>query len=73
MFPIQESNPTRSMPVVARALIPVNVLVFFFELTLPRQGVEDYLRHPIASVPGFLISSEISLTTVSSRVVEQIR
>ena len=37
------------------------------------QGVEDYLRHPIASVPGFLISSEISLTTVSSRVVEQIR
>ena len=29
------------MPVVTRALILVNVLVFFFELMLPRQGVEQ--------------------------------
>ena len=44
------------MPVVTRALVLVNVLVFFFELTLPRQGVEqlfylfgivpDRLTHP---------------------------
>jgi membrane associated rhomboid family serine protease len=40
MFPIQDSVPTRSVPVVTRALILINVLVFFFELTLPRQGVE---------------------------------
>ena len=29
------------MPVVTRALVLVNVLVFFFELTLPRQGIEQ--------------------------------
>jgi len=38
MFPIQDSDPTRSMPVVARALIPRNVLVFFFELTASAAG-----------------------------------
>ncbi len=29
------------MPVVTRALILINVLVFFFELALPKQGVEQ--------------------------------
>src|SRR5438309_2209608 len=41
MFPIQDSVPSRSVPVVTRALILINVLVFFFELMLPRQGVEQ--------------------------------
>ena len=40
MFPIQDSVPTRSVPVVTRALILINVIIFFFELTLPRQSVE---------------------------------
>ena len=29
------------MPVVTRALILINIVVFFFELMLPRQGVEQ--------------------------------
>src|SRR5438874_13651428 len=41
MFPIQDSVPSRSVPVVTRALILINVLGFFFELMLPRQGVEQ--------------------------------
>jgi membrane associated rhomboid family serine protease len=41
MLPIQDSVPSRSVPVVTRALVLVNVLVFFFELTLPRHGVEQ--------------------------------
>jgi membrane associated rhomboid family serine protease len=41
MFPIQDSVPSRSVPVATRALILINVLVFFFELTLPRQDVEQ--------------------------------
>src|SRR5258708_27324284 len=41
MFPIQDSVPSRSVPVVTRALIRINVLVFFFELTLPRRGLEQ--------------------------------
>lgn len=40
MFPIRDSVPSRSVPVVTRALILVNVLVFLFELALPEQGVE---------------------------------
>ena len=41
MFPIQDSVPSRSVPVVTRALILINVLVFFFELMLPRHGLEQ--------------------------------
>jgi membrane associated rhomboid family serine protease len=39
MFPIQDSVPSRSVPVVTRALVLVNVVVFFFEIALPREAV----------------------------------
>jgi len=39
MFPIQDPVQNRSVPVVARALILVNVMVFFFELGLPREAI----------------------------------
>jgi membrane associated rhomboid family serine protease len=41
MFPLADSIPGRSVPVVTRALILVNVVVFFFELALPEQTVEQ--------------------------------
>src|ERR1700694_4872252 len=41
MFPIKDSVPSRSVPVVTRALILINVLVFFFELMFPQQSVEQ--------------------------------
>jgi membrane associated rhomboid family serine protease len=40
MFPIRDSVPSLSVPVVTRALILINVVVFFFELALPQQAVE---------------------------------
>jgi membrane associated rhomboid family serine protease len=43
MFPIQDSVPSRSVPVVTRALILINVLVFFFELMLPRESLEQFV------------------------------
>ena len=39
MFPIQDSVPSRSVPVVTRALILINVVVFFFELGLSRESI----------------------------------
>src|SRR6266850_1070645 len=41
MFPIKDSVPSRSTPIATRALILVNVVVFFFELGLPHQSVEQ--------------------------------
>src|SRR5437870_12239213 len=41
MFPIKDSVPSRSVPVVTRALILINALVFFFELALPQESVEQ--------------------------------
>src|SRR6266513_1134796 len=41
MFPTKDSVPSRSTPVATRALILVNVVVFFFELGLPHQSVEQ--------------------------------
>jgi hypothetical protein len=36
-----DSVPSRSVPVVTRGLILVNVIVFFFELALPQQTMEQ--------------------------------
>jgi membrane associated rhomboid family serine protease len=41
MFPIRDSVPSRSVPVVTRALILINVVVFFFELTLPEESIKN--------------------------------
>ena len=41
MFPIMDSIPSRSVPVVTRALILINVVVFFFELALPQEALEQ--------------------------------
>jgi membrane associated rhomboid family serine protease len=40
MFPIKHSIPSRSVPVATRALILINVVVFFFELGLSNESLE---------------------------------
>jgi membrane associated rhomboid family serine protease len=40
VLPIKDTIPSRSTPVVTRALIMINALVFFFELTLPQPMLE---------------------------------
>src|SRR6266436_3761644 len=51
MFPIQDSVHSRSVPVMTRALILVNALVFFFELMLPPHGI-DQLFYLFGVVPA---------------------
>src|SRR5947209_10919575 len=41
MFPIKDSVPSHSVPVVTRALILINFLVFFSAPMLPQQSVEQ--------------------------------
>ena len=41
VFPIMDSVPSRSVPVVTRTLILINVVVFFFELALPQETLEQ--------------------------------
>jgi membrane associated rhomboid family serine protease len=41
MFPIQDSVPSRSVPVMTRTLILITAIVFFFELLLPQASVEQ--------------------------------
>src|SRR5207237_8411808 len=41
MYTLQDSVPSLSTPLATRALILVNVVVFFFELGLPHQSVEQ--------------------------------
>jgi membrane associated rhomboid family serine protease len=41
VFPIMDSIPSRSVPVVTHALILINVVVFFIELSLPQETLEQ--------------------------------
>jgi membrane associated rhomboid family serine protease len=41
MIPIRDSIPSRSVPAVTRALILINVLVFFYELALPEKSLQN--------------------------------
>jgi len=74
MFPLRDSVPTRSVPVVTRALILINAIVFFFELALPQEALENFfylfgivparLIHPDwASASGFLGGAYVTLLT----------
>jgi membrane associated rhomboid family serine protease len=74
VFPIQDSVPSRSVPVVTRALILINAVAFFFELGLSEYGLEQvfYLfgivparfTHPDWAVSvGFPAESYVSLFT----------
>src|SRR4051794_16775578 len=41
MFPLRDSIPARSIPVVTRGLILINALVFLFELVMPPEAREQ--------------------------------
>ncbi len=42
MIPIRDINPTRTLPFVTLLLIAANVLVFVYELSLPRGGLHPF-------------------------------
>ena len=55
MIPLRDYNPSRTVPFVTRAIIVVNVLVFFYELTLG-DATTDFLND-WGVVPGRLFVS----------------
>ncbi|HZR17406.1 MAG TPA: rhomboid family intramembrane serine protease [Verrucomicrobiae bacterium] len=61
MFPIRDSIPTRSVPVVTRAIILINVLVFCLELALPPETLDRFLSL-FGIVPARLIHPDWAAT-----------
>lgn len=53
MFPLKDDNPTRTTPVVMIALIVVNVLVFFYQLSLPPASAERFV-YQFGSIPAVI-------------------
>jgi len=57
MLPIKDDNPTRTLPIVNYALIAVNVLVFFYQATLPPHAFKAFLMANAtipSKIPEFL-------------------
>lgn len=54
MFPLQDSVPSRTVPVVTRTIILVNAVVFFFELSMPL-GVREQMFYLFGLVPARFI------------------
>lgn len=53
MFPVQDINPTRRLPIITYGLILVNVLVFLWEISLPPAQLEQAFNN-LAVVPANL-------------------
>lgn len=53
MLPLKDTVRSRSFPVVNLAIIAINLLVFFYELTLGPRGDEFILQHGLTPVRFF--------------------
>ncbi len=53
MIPLRDINPRERPPIVVVGLIVVNALLFFYELSLGPQGLQEFLQQA-AFVPGRL-------------------
>jgi len=57
MIPIKDDNPTRTFPITNFALIAINVVVFFYQATLPPHAFKAFLMANAtipAKIPAFL-------------------
>ena len=52
MFPVSDVIPSRTVPVVTVGIIAVNVLVFFYQLSLPLVALEQFVAR-YAVVPAW--------------------
>jgi membrane associated rhomboid family serine protease len=63
MLPLRDINPTRRIPVLTYGLIVVNVLVFFWELTLSEMALTSaFYRYSV--VPAQVLLDPLSLETL---------
>ena len=67
MFPIRDTIPSRSLPVVNWLIIACNVVVFFFEASLPPEQL-DRVIHILGMIPRHLVRNPIpeALTILTS-------
>jgi len=63
MLPLSDMNPTRRFPVLTYSLIALNLLVFFWELSLPPAALEPILMD-LSVVPANVSRSPFSLETL---------
>jgi len=57
MIPIKDDNPTRTFPIINYALIAANVVVFFYQVTLPPHAAKAFLMANATvpmRIPAFL-------------------
>lgn len=59
MLPFKDNIPTERFPVVTVALIVINVLIFLYELSLGRQGLDEFYR--VYGMTPYEITSGVSL------------
>lgn len=60
MFPLQDLNPTRRLPIFTYILIGINVLVFLWEISLPAQELERQFFN-LAVVPSRIAGSPFAV------------
>ena len=54
MIPLKDDNPTRTFPLITITIIALNILVFFYQLSMPAEKLEDFLFQ-YGAVPDRLI------------------
>jgi membrane associated rhomboid family serine protease len=62
MFPVQDLNPRRRTPILTYALIALNVIVFFWEMSFPAQQLESIFRE-LSVVPANISRAPFTLET----------
>lgn len=64
MFPLQDMNPTRRLPIITYALIAINALVFFWQISLPPEELQRVFLD-IAAVPRNLSAAPFSAESIA--------
>jgi membrane associated rhomboid family serine protease len=68
VFPIRDTIPSRSAPLVTWALIVVNAIVFLYQLALPRPALESFIYY-FGMVPAAMSASGASALPASAGLV----
>ena len=63
MLPLKDLNPTRRFPILTYALIAINVAVFLFELTMPAQQLQQFIRE-YSVVPATISAAPFSIESL---------
>lgn len=62
MIPLQDLNPRRKPPIVTWTLIIINVIVFLYEIKLPKESLQQFF-HTWGLTPALLFDSYLNVLT----------